>query len=88
MNKGQREENEQRLLAYAIVSERETNRQDKKLTCILSYEYHDAIERMAVLQSKTKTAVVRQAIDELVKQIGEDTLYPDADPYANHFQGD
>ena len=34
---------------------------------------------MAILQGKTKTAVVRQAIDALVKQFGEDTLYPAID---------
>jgi hypothetical protein len=76
MNKGQLTENAQRLLAYAIVSARETDRENRKLTCMLSFEYHDAIERMAILQGTTKTAVIRQAIDELVKQFGEDTLYP------------
>ena len=76
MNKGQQTENIQRLLDYALAAEQDTDTEPKKLTCVLSPQYHDALERLAILQGKTKTAIVRLAIDELVKQFGEDVLYP------------
>jgi|MDTB01.2.fsa_nt_gb hypothetical protein len=76
MNKGQQTENAQKLLAYDVASKQDTDTEDKKLTCVLSHHYHDVLDRMAILTGKTKTAVVRQAIDELAKQFGEDVLYP------------
>ena len=83
INKGQLTENAQQLLTYSLACAQgyvgHTDEGDKKLTCVLSYHYHDALTRMAILQGKTKTAVVRQAIDALVKQFGEDTLYPAID---------
>jgi predicted DNA-binding protein len=76
MNKGQQTENIQKLLDYALAAEQDTDTEPKKLTCVLSPHYHDALERLAILQGKTKTAIVRMAIDELVKQFGDDILYP------------
>ena len=76
MNKGAQEENTRKLLEYQLVAQQQTDREDKKLTIMLSFQYHDALERLAILQGKTKTAVVRQALDELAAQFGDELLYP------------
>lgn len=74
MNRGSQAENARKLLAYEM-EEREDHGA-RKFTCELSQQYHDILERMSIIQGKTKTAVVRQALDELAKQFGDEILYP------------
>lgn len=79
MNKGTQGENTRALIAYDIAAQQEQLEaigERRKLTLNLKHQYHDVLERMALLQGKTKTAVVRQALDALAKHFGDDVLYP------------
>ena len=50
---------------------------DGKETFRLSGAYIDVLNRMAILQGTSKTAVVRQALDLLSEQFGDDVLWPE-----------
>jgi|TARA_R110002124_G_scaffold222852_1_gene388237 hypothetical protein len=80
MNKGTQGENTRNLIAYELAAQQEQQLTDtgerRKLTLNLKHHYHDVLERMALLQGKTKTAVVRQALDVLATQFGDELLYP------------
>ncbi len=75
MNISLQTENAQRLVKYDITGATAA-KERRKITVELSEAYHEVLKRMALVQGKTKTAVVRQALDLLAEQMGEEVLFP------------
>jgi DUF1009 family protein len=75
MNISLQTENAQRLVKYDITGDAAA-KERRKITVELSEAYHEVLKRMALVQGKTKTAVVRQALDLLAEQMGEEVLFP------------
>ena len=76
MNRKEARGNLQRMREY--IEETRGMRLDerRKLTIALTTSYHDLLHRLAIVESDTRTGIVRKALDAYADTLGEEVIYP------------
>ena len=75
MNTASRTNNIKKLLAYHLKSLRES--QSGRLNMDLGEGYMDVLNRIAIIEGTSKTKIVKEALDRLADEYGEQVLFPE-----------
>ena len=75
MNTAARANNIKKLLEYHLRSMKES--QSGRLNMDLGEGYMDVLNRIAIIEGTSKTKIVKEALDRLADEYGEQVLFPE-----------
>jgi hypothetical protein len=75
MNTAARTNNIKKLLEYHLKSLQES--QSGRLNMDLGEGYMDVLNRIAIIEGTSKTKIVKEALDRLAEEYGEQVLFPE-----------
>ena len=75
MNAAQQKENIQKLIEYHLKNQGDPS--SGRLNMDLGSGYMDVLNRMAIIAGTSKTNIVKEALDRLVEEYGEQVLFPE-----------